>query len=71
MAEQRVGTCSLCGGEVRGWRGGWWSVEPPPPDSCSSCGAHRREEVIDMVKVGDELQRFSTTSPRDFSIKNS
>ena len=46
---QRVGTCSLCGGDVMGVRGAWWSVLPPPPDECSSCGAVARRDIIDMV----------------------
>lgn len=46
---ERVGICSRCGGEVMGVRGGWWSVMPPPPDTCAACGAVRRSEVIDMV----------------------
>ena len=35
----RVGTCSLCGGDVMGFRGVWMATFPPPPDECSSCGA--------------------------------
>lgn len=45
---QRVGVCSICGGEVLGYRGAWSSVLPPPPDECSSCGAIREDEVIKM-----------------------
>lgn len=49
MAEQRVGTCSICGGDVIGVRGAWWSVSPPPPDKCTSCGAVAQSDVIKMV----------------------
>ena len=49
MSEQRVGTCSICGGEVRGVRGSWMSVDPPPPDHCVACGAVARADVIQMV----------------------
>lgn len=48
--DQRVGTCSLCGGDVYGHRGAWMSVMPPPPDRCSSCGAVSRYDVIPMFK---------------------
>lgn len=37
--QQRVGTCSLCGGDVVGYRGAWCSILPPPPDQCTLCGA--------------------------------
>jgi len=45
---QRVGSCSLCGGDVMGFRGTWMAVVPPPPDRCSSCGATRGDDVIEM-----------------------
>ena len=48
MSMQRVGTCSRCGGSVYGVRGGWWSVNPPPPDTCRSCGAVAQVDVIQM-----------------------
>lgn len=47
---QRVGTCSLCGGDVMGYRGAWWSVMPPPSDRCAGCGAVRADDVIEMRK---------------------
>jgi hypothetical protein len=47
---QRVGTCSLCGGDVMGIRGAWWSVLPPPPDHCSACGAVSAYDVIPMFR---------------------
>lgn len=45
---RRVGTCSLCGGDVMGVRGPWWSVNPPPPDTCTNCGAVAQNDVIRM-----------------------
>lgn len=48
--EQRVGTCSLCGGPVFGYRGVWGSIDPPPPDRCWSCGAVSASDVIPMVR---------------------
>lgn len=39
MPEQRIGECSLCGGDVMGHVGAWWSTEPPPPPECTTCGA--------------------------------
>lgn len=49
--EQRVGTCSLCGGSVIGYRGIWMAVTPPPPDRCSGCGAVTAYDVIPMVRI--------------------
>lgn len=54
MSEQRVGTCSQCGGDVMGYRGIWMSVQPPPPDRCSHCGATRVDDVIQMVPKRDD-----------------
>lgn len=48
MSTQRVGTCSICGGDVVGFRGAWHSVNPPPPDTCQICGAVARSDVIAM-----------------------
>ena len=50
--NQLVGTCSLCGGSVYGFRGAWLSVDPPPPDKCSGCGAVAASDVIKMVQPG-------------------
>lgn len=46
---KRVGSCSLCGGDVFGVRGIWMSVNPPPPDQCRQCGAVSRSDVIEMI----------------------
>lgn len=46
--EQRVGTCSICGGDVMGHRGAWYGINPPPPDRCRNCGAVARSDVIKM-----------------------
>lgn len=48
--RQRVGTCSICGGSVEGQRGAWMSTNPPPPDRCTSCGAVRTDDVIEMQR---------------------
>jgi hypothetical protein len=63
VSEQRVGSCSLCGGDVIGHRGAWMAVGPPPPDSCRACGAKRSDDVIPMRRPsrleGDGLsERF-------------
>lgn len=47
--NQRVGTCSICGGDVTGFRGAWMATIPPPPDECTSCGAVSATEVIQMA----------------------
>lgn len=50
MSEHRVGTCSLCGGTVVGYRGVWMAIIPPPPDRCTTCGAVAASDVIPMVR---------------------
>lgn len=44
----RVGTCSICGGDVMGFRGAWMSITPPPPAACTKCGAVERRDIIEM-----------------------
>lgn len=61
MAENRVGTCSICGGSVTGVRGAWYSVSPPPPDKCSQCGAVARSDIIEMHPT--PTRRIGRTSP--------
>lgn len=48
MPNQRVGSCSICGGDVVGHRGAWMAVIPPPPDRCTQCGAVAQSDVIEM-----------------------
>lgn len=58
MAEQRIGACSICGGEVRGHVGPWMGVVPPPPPRCQKCGAvsAAHDPVIRMRPVGGESE---------------
>jgi hypothetical protein len=49
----RVGTCSLCGGDVMGFEGSWSCILPPPPNKCSRCGAIEKGDIIEMVKSPD------------------
>lgn len=47
--EGRIGTCSICGGDVIGHIGPWHGVVPPTPGRCSQCGAaEERGPVIPM-----------------------
>ena len=62
---QRVGTCSICGGDVIGLRGGWWSVNPPPPDECSNCGARAAWDVIPMFPRTFPYPKISNDSDSD------
>lgn len=39
MPEQRIGECSICGGDVYGHVGSLLSTVPPPPPTCRKCGA--------------------------------
>jgi len=48
--EQRIGSCSLCGGDVRGFVGVWMGVTPPLPPRCTGCGARPAGDVIEMRK---------------------
>ena len=65
--KKRIGTCSICGGNVMGVRGAWMSVNPPPPDTCSLCGAVRRIDVIEMVprprSLKDQAQGVGPGAP--------
>lgn len=58
MPEQRIGSCSICGGDVVAWVGGWMGVIPPPATHCTSCNAKTRDDVVQMVPprrfYGDE-----------------
>lgn len=49
MSQTRIGSCSICGGDVLGHTGPWWGVCPPPPARCARCGAvEDRGDVIRM-----------------------
>ena len=43
----RVGTCSICGGDVMGNRY-LWSIDPPALDECASCYAVRPLDILTM-----------------------
>jgi len=58
--DQRVGSCSICGGDVVGFRGVWGAVIPPPPDSCTSCGAKNSNDVIQMGSPSNKLYSNSS-----------
>ena len=55
---QRVGTCSLCGGDVYGHRGAWMGGDSPRPDTCGNCGAVRGEDIIPMKRPSDTLREL-------------
>jgi len=57
MSEQPIGVCSICGGQVFGHVGAWWSVMPPPPARCKKCGATQAVgPVIPMIKEYPDAQ---------------
>jgi len=63
--EQRVGTCSRCGGDVVGHRGAWMSINPPPADRCTSCGGVAQSDVIQIHPAPswpDRRNRFDWTN---------
>lgn len=49
--ETVIGACSICGGEVWGYMGAWWSVTPPPPPRCMMCGAVPSSSVPPVVPM--------------------
>lgn len=42
MSYKKIGTCSICGGDVMGFEGPYFG--DPPPAQCNRCGAVRRTE---------------------------
>lgn len=67
MTTERIGSCSLCGGDVMAVTGFYHSIVPPPPPTCSQCGAVERGgrgPVIDMEPaVGGKIaiRRIATS----------
>lgn len=71
--NQRVGTCSICGGNVMGFRGVWMSILPPPSDRCAGCGAVAKGDVIEMVRPrwGQVDRPYPTTAgPNHFIFES-
>lgn len=67
---QRVGACSLCGGDVIGYRGAWSGITHPPKDECSSCFATRADDIIPMVKSsGVKQTAYKEKEVQDYSSK--
>lgn len=50
--DRKIGSCSICGGDVVAYEGPWMATVPPPPPHCTSCGAVTAdsERVIKMVR---------------------
>ncbi|KKM97243.1 hypothetical protein LCGC14_1170060 [marine sediment metagenome] len=65
MGYQRVGTCSICGGNVMGHRGGWWSINPPPPDECADCGAVAQLDIIKMHPAPRPREIYTSQTTTD------
>jgi len=57
-----IGTCSLCGGDVMGYK--VWHGTIPPPARCSRCGANRVSQgpVIPMARHEDTSYTTITTT---------
>lgn len=68
---QRIGACSICGGDVMAWTGPYHSVVPPGPARCSQCGAVEAASgtVIPMVPSRPpnvrDFQTFDNIPPSD------
>lgn len=69
---QHVGTCSLCGGSVVGYRGAWHSLLPPHPDTCSRCGAVRNDGTVIPMQarspVAQPWRMVTTNSTRQEAL---
>lgn len=67
MPEQKIGVCSICGGDVVGWVGGWLATVPPPPATCQSCNAVSAagEPVIPMRKRAPFARKMRSASAMD------
>jgi len=52
--EKRIGTCSICGGDVIGYEGAWYGVNSPPPPKCADCGAIVKGDIIKMTRPRGE-----------------
>lgn len=62
MSEQRIGTCSICFGDVVGFRGGGDIHIQTPPARCTSCGATERSDIIEMHPVKGSQTQIVTSS---------
>ena len=60
MSKRRVGVCSICGGDVYAYQGAWLSIDPPPPPTCSLCGAQDRGPVIEMTPPTHSYRTYPT-----------
>lgn len=59
--HQRIGTCSLCGGDVVGFRGAWGATIPPPPDKCSSGMKATERMSTELLATIFERQLFEAS----------
>ena len=66
MDRQRIGRCSICGGDVMAHVGPWMGTVPPGPPCCASCGAvdARSDRVIPMSPR--PVQRFPRVITQPF-----
>lgn len=71
MSMQRIGRCSICGGDVMAWHGVWMATIPPPPAKCASCGAipAGADDTIEMVPYrGTGMYRVTWTSKPESEV---
>src|SRR5688572_2259203 len=64
MPDQRIGTCSICGGDVVGHVGPFLSTVPPPPPKCRAVAPSApltiRSFRCGRVRLGTRLSVPST-----------
>lgn len=60
--KTRIGTCSICGGDVMDHVGAWGSITPPPPATCNKCGAINKNDVIQMYPSKRILREVNPTT---------
>ena len=66
----RVGSCSLCGGDVMAHVGPWWSINPPPPAKCSGCGAVSASDVVPMIRLPQPVWNNPCQRPPEVPLDN-
>ena len=64
MDKQVIGSCSICGGNVVAYVGAWHSVLPPPPPTCSHCGAVDARSTLPVIPMVPKQHRvYTNTGP--------
>lgn len=63
--DQRIGSCSICGGDVVHWVGAWMSTNPPPAPHCIRCGAVSAASQGPVIPMVPRRDRCASNYPFD------